>query len=633
MAERERTNIQSNIQKSSTIGIAKTFYTLGVVSLVLTLLYVGRPVLVPIALSVLLAFILTPLIEKLERWRIGRVPSVLLASFMAFSSIALCGWAVVTQIRHLASELPNHRQEIRAKIDSLSTSGKSSFSRLGSMFKDLVEEIGKPGVSRSSNDSMLDRLAVWPIPVVVQNEGQSPLESAGAILGPIVEPLGQSALVIVLVLFLLIQREDMRFRLISLMGDAALTGTTRLMRDTADRVSKYLLGLFIVNAGFGLWFGLGLYFLGVPYAPLWGFLTLVLRFIPFLGSPLSVLFPLVISIATSDGWTQPICLSIFFVLSELFTNNVVETLVFGKSTGLTPIALIVAASFWAWVWGPVGLVLSTPLTVCLVVLGQHLPHFRSLKVLLAEQPSLDPKLQFFQRLLAGDAGEAQRVFDTHAVEHGREVAFDEVVIPALRWTRRERIKQVVTADEEAFIYSASLSTAKGRSVDRDQPEVEGRSQPKPMSVFGYPVHHESEEITLLMLEEMLRTECTFQLATTKHLPSKVVKQIQSEQPDLVVLAAMPPGGMPQVRYMCGAIRQVCPDIAIIVACFAKLKNYDEMLVSLRKSGASYLTTSLGQTRLQIITMLEERKQLAATQSASNIRDERNVDTQGASYAS
>ena len=591
--------------KSTTLVAMRVFYTLGASVMVLVLLYFGRPILVPIALSVLLAFILTPLVTVLEKWRLGRIPSVLAASFLAFALIGLCGWALASQIRSLASELPNHREEIKAKIDSLSTSKESTLSRLTSMFTEIAADLGKPESSPSEEGKISKGESPLPIPVVVRNEGQSTFESALAILLPIVEPLGQAALIIVLVLFLLIQREDMRFRMISLMGDAALTGTTRLMRDTAERVSNYLLGLLLVNAGFGLWFGVGLYFLGVPYAPLWGFLTLVLRFIPFLGSPASVLFPLMISIATSDGWSQPIYLISFFVLSELFTNNVVETLVFGKSTGLTPIALVIAASFWALIWGPVGLLLSTPLTVCLVVLGQHLPHLRSLKVLLAEQPSLDPQLQFFQRLLSGDAVEAKRVFDEHAAAHGRNRAFDEIVVPALRWTRRERTKEVVTADEEAFIYKASHAMAtQANDMTKADKNESPLLQRQSISVVGYPVHHESEEITLLMLEDLMQDRCKFTIATTKKLPSQVIKQIQSEQPDAVVLAAMPPGGIPQIRYMCREIRKVCPETKILVAYFAKLNNYDELLVSLRKSGANYLTTSLGQTKHQIDTLID-----------------------------
>ncbi len=584
----------------------RAFYTLGACMMVLVLLYLGRPILVPIALSVLLAFILTPLVAVLEKLRLGRIASVLTASFLAFSLIGLGGWALASQIQKLAAELPNHREEIKAKIDSLSASKESTFSRLATMFTELTANVGKPAKSPAEEGTLSDSVVLSPIPVVVRNESQSGIESAGAVLVPIVEPLGQAALIVVLVLFLLIQREDMRFRMISLMGDAALTGTTRLLRDTGERVSNYLLGLLLVNAGFGLWFGLGLYFLGVPYAPLWGFLTLVFRFIPFLGSPASVVFPLVISIATSDGWSQPIYLLTFFVLSELFTNNVVETLVFGKSTGLTPIALVIAASFWALIWGPVGLLLSTPLTVCLVVLGQHLPHLRSLKVLLAEQPSLDPQLQFFQRLLSGDAVEARRVFDEHAATHGRNRAFDEVMIPALRWTRRERIKEVVTADEEAFIYAASHATAtQANAVIKADDTETTLARRQSITVLGCPVHHESEEITLLILEEMMRNRCTFTIATTKKLPSQVVKQIQSDQPDVVVLAALPPGGMPQVRYLCCEIGKVCPETKIVVACFAKLSNYDELLVSLRKSGASYLTTSLEQTRYQIEKLIEK----------------------------
>ena len=454
-----------------------------------------------------------------------------------------------------------------------------------------------------------------PEPVFVVREpisAPNSLDTASAILLPIVQPLGISALVVVLVMFLLIRREDVRYRTISLMGDSALTGTTRLMRDAAERVSKYLLSLLGVNAAFGLWFGLGLYFLGVPYAPLWGFLTLCFRFIPFVGSPASVLFPLLISVASSSGWTQPIWVLIFFGVSELVTANIIEPVLFGKTTGLTPIALLIAALFWTWVWGPIGLLLSTPLTVCMVVLGQHIPQLRSLKVLLAEQPILDAKLQYFQRLLAADEVEGTRIFTDYAAKMGRQKAFDEVIVPALQWTRRERERDSISPEEENFIWKTTQDAIKiepaadsAESKDQQPSEQNKVASQQRLNVYGHPVHHESELIALTMLKELINTDCDVFLSSTKKLPSKVIDEIEAAQPDVVVLAIVPPGGIPQVKFMSNEIRLRCPDTITIVAYLSKVDDYDHLLVDLRTKGASYLTTSLGQTINQIRMVHED----------------------------
>ena len=435
-------------------GIAAVFYTLATILMVLALLYFAKPVLVPIALSAMLAFVLSPVSMTLERWsvkkrRIGRVGSVLVATGLAFGLIVLATWALVSQVQSLAADLPNHKTEIKSKIASLKVSEDSTFSQLTEMFQELFPEAGvRAEAAREQIQNDLgedaDSSSEASRTIVVASADDGRIAAASEILVPVVEPLATAALIIVLVMFLMICREDVRYRLISLMGDKALTGTTRLMVDTADRVSKFLLYLFVVNASFGIWFGVGLYLLDVPYAPLWGFLTLCFRFIPFLGSPASVLFPLLISVATSSGWSQPVYVLMFFAASELITSNIIEPVVFGKTTGLTPIALLVAALFWAWIWGPIGLLLSTPLTVCLVVLGQHLPNLRFLKVLLAEQPALDSRLQYFQRLLAKDAKGAMKVIAEYRREHGDEKAFEEVLLPALQWTRRERSKDHIT---------------------------------------------------------------------------------------------------------------------------------------------------------------------------------------------
>ncbi|WP_442506080.1 AI-2E family transporter [Novipirellula sp. SH528] len=632
--------------RESTTG--RVFFSLGTVLMVLAILYFGKPVLVPIALSVLLAFILTPLVIVLEKWKMGRLPAVLFASGLAFAIIGLAAWSLVSQVQTLAADLPNHQQEIKTKIESFQLREDSTLNRLTNMFNELFPQQGMaPEPEPDETDTeipVVEEITPTPPPpqIVVASEPVSPIKAATELLLPIVEPIATAALVIVLVMFLLLRREDVRYRLISLMGDAALTGTTRLMRDTAERVSKYLLNLLLVNAAFGLWFGVGLYLLGVPYAPLWGFLTLCFRFIPFLGSPASVLFPLLVSIATSTGWAQPIWIMVFFTVSELVTGNIIEPVLFGKTTGLTPIALLVAALFWAWVWGPVGLLLSTPLTVCLVVLGQHLPHLRSLKVLLAEQPVLDARLQFFQRLLAKDFFEGHRVYKQYADEFGRERAFDEVLVPALSWTRIERGNESISASEEQFIWKATRDSfsldaeIELKSVAEREPssaiggkrlvQTESASDSEAtedltpvlnaprIRLFAHPTHHESEEIALAMLAQLVDKDCDVELSTTKELPSKVVSRIAATPPDIVVLAVLPPGGLPQLKFMCSEIRSVNPRVPIVVTYLGKIKDYDELLVRVREAGASYLTTSLAQTKHQIDVLIKEASQEIVSES-------------------
>jgi len=614
--------------------VAKIFHGFSIALMVIAVLYVGKPVLIPIALSVLLAFVLTPLVLVFEKCRIGRIASVIIASCLAFVAIGLMSWGLADQLTHLAKDLPNHEQEIKDKMANLQVDENSTLGRLDKMVKEIfsVKESVAP---MESVDSPTQSDSSTKAPVVVARESAPSLSNTAEILLGAVEPFATSALVVVLVLFILIRREDVRYRVISLMGDNALTGTTRLMRDTAERVSNYLFHLLLVNAAFGLWFAVGLYFMNVPYSPLWGFLTLFLRFIPFLGSPASVVFPLLISIATSTGWSQPAGILVFFAVSELVTANVIEPILFGKSTGLTPIALLIAALFWAWIWGPIGLLLSTPLTVCLVVLGQHLPTFRWLKVLLAEQPVLDLKLQYFQRLLARDSVEADKLIAGCTKALGMERAMDEVLVPALRWTRQEREKEIISADEQKFIYSsmaqslnninetplssvpatidssvslevkdqASTAIVARDAVDKiSTPEVAKRK----LNVVGYPVHHESEEIALSMLQKITTDSCSLTLFSTKQLPSTVLRELQKLNADVIVLAVLPPGGLPQVKFMASELLKCSPFTQIIVSFLGSVKNYDQLLVRMRKAGVTYLSTSLSQTRQMIIAIQEEK---------------------------
>ncbi len=643
-------------QQSESNRHASIFYGLASVVLVFAVLYSAKPVLVPLALGVLLTFILTPAVISLEKWHIPRLPAVLGVTFATFTLMFSIVWMTGSQIQSLASDLPNHQSEIQRKVAALKSGKDSTLNRLTRMFDEVTSDfVEKPlsetdlkstaaGIPVVNEKPTADDGTFKPATIVVASD-QSPLETVFSTLAPIVEPLASVALIVVLVIFLLINREDIRFRLLSLWGRGSLTGTTRLLTDASNRVSRYLLNLFLVNAAFGVWFGVGLYFIGVPYAPLWGFLTLVLRFIPFLGSPASVLFPLLISIATSQGWSEPIAVVIFFGVSELFVANVVEPILFGKTTGLSPIALLVAALFWAWLWGPIGLLLSTPLTVCLVVLGQYIPSLSWLKILLAEQSEMEPWLQYYQRLLSKDAHEAELLLKKNSDEFGPMKSFDEIIVPALNWTRQEREAGDIAADEAKFVWSTTrdlLVEEHKRSQKKKQLEQEaGNPACKPneaidgsnnvitpeapiVNSIGYPAHHESEELTLAMLDQLLPDNYRFDIASTRSLPSQVLQKIESQQPMAVVVCVIPPGGLPQVEFFCEECRRRSPSTQIIVAYLGETEDYDKLLVDLRKAGASYLTTSLEQTINQMISIRKfmfDQNEKAGDSQPSSFEDE------------
>jgi hypothetical protein len=418
---------------------------------------------------------------------------------------------------------------------------------------------------------------------------------------------------------MLIKREDLRNRVIGLLGHGHLTGTTRVFVDAAERLSSFLLSQLLVNAGFGIVFGITLFILGVPYGFLWAFLTTMLRFVPYIGTWISVALPLLLSIAIAPSWTEPVLLVSLYVVYEIVTANIIEPLVFGHSTGLAPIALLIAAAFWSWLWGPIGLVLSTPLTACLVVLGQHIPRFKFLPLLLGDQPALAPHASYYQRLLARDEEEAKEVVRQFIVENGLEKVFDDVFLPALVLARRDRKLGGLTAEEEEYIYQTTreilnqLSELAAGASGKE--EVDGKTAPSPDGVerqeagvealiLGCPAHHEAEELSLHMLAQLLEPDrCRVEIVSTKILPSEVEVQVEMEKPALLVIAVLPPGGLVQASYLCKRLRKRFANLPIVVGYWGEVRDFDRLLVRLRTAGASYLATSLLQSRSHIRSLV------------------------------
>jgi predicted PurR-regulated permease PerM len=595
------------------------------------ILYFAERIIIPLALAVLLTFILSPIVSRIQRAGATRVPAVLMVAALVFLLLAGIGWGVSTQIEKLAIDLPRQTKQIGAKLAPLRAAGQKLLDRLHS----FTHEVSGPGTPEQSvNPDQTTESSPPPDEkqvVVVRPEQPSVFDLLARVLGPVLEPLAMAGLVIVLVIFMLITREDLRNRLIGLLGMAQLPGTTKVFEDAANRLSRFLLAQLALNSAFGLLIGIGVFFLGVPYALVWGLLATILRFIPYLGVWLAAAFPVLLSLALAPGWSQPIWVISIFVVLDVIAANVIEPLLFGHSTGVAPVALLVAAAFWTWIWGPIGLVLSTPLTVGLVVLGRHVPPLRFLAVLLSDQPALPPSLRYYQRMLARDRTEAQQVAEQYARDHGLAHAYDEVLLPALVQARRDRGRDELTSDQEASFYeltrqvindlAAARRPEKNETPKASNGQVNNQSAKDPgkpdlsaLLVLACPARHKSEELALEMLRHLLEPKgCRVEVISTQMMPCEAMARAEQQHAALVYVAVLPPSRLTKARYLAKKFRRQSADRPIVVGYCGNRRHFDKILMRLRSAGASYVTTSLLQSRSQIVSSL---KQIASIRAAS-----------------
>lgn len=411
---------------------------LGIIVVVVAALHFGRDILVPLALAVLLSFALNPLASRFRRWGLGRIPSVLLAVLLACTVLLAFGTVVATQVTDLANGLPRYERNIREKIGMLGGEG-GVVQEASKVFEDIRRQMETaPGAPDGGGPQLPGRQEEDAVLVEVKERAPSPIDIVGSLAGPVLAPAAVAGMMLVFVVFMLLQREDLRDRLIRLAGTRDLSRTTEALNDAARRVSRYLLMQVVINVSYGVMIGLGLYAVGVPNPMLWGLLAAVLRFVPFLGPIIAAAFPIALSFAVAPGWMLPVMTVGLFVLVELFSNNVMEPWLYGSSTGLSPLAIIVAAVFWTTLWGPAGLLLSTPLTVCLLVLGRHVPQLAFLEVLFGDRPVLPPEAKMYQRLLARDVFEAAEIARTALKETTIGGLYDDVVLPALQLAEHDR---------------------------------------------------------------------------------------------------------------------------------------------------------------------------------------------------
>jgi predicted PurR-regulated permease PerM len=410
---------------------------------VIAILYFGREVFVPLAVAILLTFILAPLVRVLRRWHFGRIPSILTVVLIAFLAIFGLGIVLGEQVAHLAAALPKYQDTLTKKIEKLrgAAAETGTLGQASNVLRNLSEEL-KDTKSGPQPSLATDR-QLTPVPVEIYETAKAPLQVVQRVITPLVDPLTTTGIIVVFVIFFLVQREDLRDRLIRLAGSTDLHRTTAAIDDAGHRLSRYLLAQSALNAAFGITIGVGLALIGVPNPVLWGILAAVLRFVPYIGAIIAAAFPLALAVAVDPGWTTLILTAALFLVVELTVGQVVEPLLYGHSTGISPVAVVVAAMFWTWLWGPIGLLLSTPLTVCLDVLGRHVEWLRFLDVLLGSRPALSPAQAFYHRILSGSPDEAFEQAEDLLKMKSLSSYYDEVAIEGLRLAERDARRGVL----------------------------------------------------------------------------------------------------------------------------------------------------------------------------------------------
>ena len=423
----------AKVQPPATPG-ASGMATLAVAIVVIVALYLGREVFIPLVLAVLLSFVLGPVVNLLRRIHVPRIPAILVTVVLALGVLLGIGGVIGLQLADLAGQLPQYQQTVETKIQKLQTGVLGHASALIHKATVAVQQNTAAPGGNAAPAAKQDPTAPHEKPMLVRlpQEETSSLAVAQKVIEPIVSPLTTLGIVLVVVIFLLMQREDLRDRMIRLFGSSDLHRTTVAMDDAAGRLSTYFLTQLGINTAFGVIVAIGLYFIGVPSPILWGVLGTLLRFVPYIGSAISAILPIALAAAVSPGWSMAIETAVLYLVVETVMGQAVEPLLYGHSTGLSPFAVIVSALFWSFLWGPIGLILSTPFTVLLVVLGRHVEHLEFLDVLLGDRPALTPVENFYQRILAGDPDEARDHAELILKERPLIAYYDDVALKGLQ---------------------------------------------------------------------------------------------------------------------------------------------------------------------------------------------------------
>lgn len=582
-------------------------------------LYFGRDLLVPLTLAALLTFLFAPLVTRLERV-LGRVLAVLLVITLIFAGAGATGWVLTHQLVDLATKLPDYKENIQTKLRSFKGVTGGRFTKFwetvqelkkdlpGAKTPDIAQLPGKPGPPAFKEPGIQRASPARAIEISTAN----PFRTARGIIAPLVGPLGTAALVLLLVVFMLLKREDLRSRLIRLMGQGRIISTTRAMDDAGARVRRYLLMLLVINVTYGVAVMIGLRFIGVPNAVLWGACAAVLRFIPYLGPTIGAATPIVLSLAVSPGWLMPLLTILLFVVLELLSNNVMEPWIYGSNTGVSPVALIFSAICWTWLWGPVGLVLATPMTVCLVVMGRHIPRLSFLSVVLSDEEALTPAQDCYYRLLTVGENDEMELVESYLKANSLTALYDSVLIPVISAVEIDRRLELLDDEQQALVEQSLREIVEDLGARPPVPSGTdaGKAVAAPTDgthcrVYCLPAGAERDELAGAMLVQLLQQQgFEAQSAPTKLPVSELIGLVQRTGGDVVCISVVAPSTVLHARYLCLKLRALSPKQKIVVGLWGATENVTDATRRVRDAGADEVVTTLAEAVLYIAKLAQ-----------------------------
>lgn len=570
---------------SSSAHILPRLWLLVIAVVAIAVLYLAKVLFLPLAFAILFAFLLAPVVALLERIHLPRALAGMIVILGFAALLATAGWVLFTQLVSVANDLPTYRDNIAQKMEAIHTPSNSAFSRAEKEVEKLSEQLGvanssaAPSLAKDNSDGdkpmgTVDR----PVQVREVAHPTGRLDQLGGIL----EPLTTAALSVVFTFFVLLQREDLRNRLIRLSGDRNLTVMTQAMDDASRRISRYFSLQLLVNFVFGTVIALVLYSIGLPHALLFGAMAGLCRFIPYVGAPAAALAPTVLSLAVFHGWTHSALVVGTFLVLELVTGNYAEPHIYGKHTGLSSLAILVAAGFWTLIWGPVGLILSVPLTVCLVVMGSHVPSLEFLAVMLGDRPAISKWTCLYQRLLARDESEANEIVESELKERPLEEVYDSVLLPALVMSEEDRLHRDLEDGTVRFIRHAVRDMVEELGF-RDDVLAEGGEGHLPaeqreiaLRVLCLPVRDQLDELSGLMLALCLDEGPISAVSMPLRKPDEAVSSVGDAHPDVLVLSLLAPTGTTRARRLYRALRTRYPELKIMLGLWNLREDAEEL---------------------------------------------------------
>jgi predicted PurR-regulated permease PerM len=606
-------------------------------ALIILTLYFARDLLAPLAFALVLNFLLAPAVALLERWRLSRALSVVLVILIFFSGLGVTGWVVARQLVHVAELLPDYRDNIQTKLDSLHTPIGGAAGKAINSLEEMTEElsshanatIAPPAVPEAVVPTVRRRRFQQPAPeAALPNKNATPQQptpvqvveppvSVGRylqeIFSPILRPLAACGIVMVFTVYMLMNREDLRNRLLLLAGMGRLSLMTQALRDAAERISTYLVWQFVTNVLFGLLFGIGLSLIGVPDATLWGALAAILRYIPYVGTGIAGLLPVIFAVAIFPHWRQVFEIVGLYGALEFTTANFFEPWLYGSRTGISSLALLASAIFWSLLWGWPGLVLATPLTACLIVMGRHVPQLRFLHVILGEDAELAPEAKFYERMLAMDQNEAHSIADRFLEQRPLIDFYDGVLLPALGLIEQDRHKGsfdeargnylLLSATElvaELSEYKREGGSAPAKNGTATVTDAESEVQQRRAPVICIPASDPADELTAMVLAQLLeQSSHNTLLLPTESVTPEILERLGQDAGTILCISAMPPFVFTQTRTLCQRIREQLPENRILIGLWQSGQSAQIMRERFGSARPDRVVTTLAAAMAQI----------------------------------